>query len=197
MLWVIDPIGAIFGAKSRYQKQQIAVAQQQLAIAATQKIIAEDQLAISCVPVEQRSTLLQTRIAKRARDARNAAVARLCTGAVLFFGVVGLLAVVHQSDPTPARAAAATVSTPMVTASAFQSGRADRQAWEDWFDATSGDFRTGALWWSGQRSLPHPKSCAALGADAKAGCMAAKAKLDLTDARRHAEPDYRAGWNSL
>jgi hypothetical protein len=106
----------------------------------------------------------------------------------------------HWTAPVPVVLPAATPSPPAMAAGAvtpFQQGLVDRQAWESWFAGTIGDFRTGAFYWSGQRSLSRPGSCAALGGDATAGCMAAKARLDLPDVRRKAEPDYRLGWNGV
>lgn len=79
---------------------------------------------------------------------------------------------------------------------AFQQGLADREAWETWFSGTSGDYRTGALYWSAQRSLLHPGSCRALGGDAAVGCVAARMRLTPSDARRKRNPTYRQGWNS-
>jgi hypothetical protein len=99
------------------------------------------------------------------------------------------LATEHAPAPAPTN----TVSTK----TAFEQGVVDRQGWEDWFAATTGDYRTGAVYWAAQRSLPHPGSCATLGGDATSGCTAAQARLSPTDARRKTEPDYRAGWNSL
>jgi hypothetical protein len=78
----------------------------------------------------------------------------------------------------------------------FREGYADRKAWEDWFNATSGEFKAGAYWWSGQRSLPQPGDCQSLGGQATSGCLAAKAQLEVSDYRRNAFPIYRAGWNS-
>jgi hypothetical protein len=78
----------------------------------------------------------------------------------------------------------------------FAQGLADREAWEIWFAGLKGDYRTGALYWSGQRSLPMPGSCAALGGETTAGCEAAKQRLDLSDGRRKQDPAYRLGWNS-
>ena len=83
---------------------------------------------------------------------------------------------------------------------AYQQGQADRQSWEAWFSSQSGDYRAGAEYWAGQRSLPHPGSCAAVppstGADWTAGCFAAQAKLAPSDVRRKTEPEYRLGWNN-
>jgi hypothetical protein len=78
----------------------------------------------------------------------------------------------------------------------FTDGQRDRQSWETWFAAATGDFRKGANWWAGQRSLPHPGSCFALSGDARNGCRAATDQLAASDVRRKADPDYRRGWNS-
>jgi hypothetical protein len=87
------------------------------------------------------------------------------------------------------------VTTEAVTP--FQQGLADRQKWEVWFASLSSEYRSGAYFWSGQRSLPQPQSCSLLGGDATAGCLAAQARLAPSDARRKLEPDYRLGWNSF
>jgi hypothetical protein len=78
----------------------------------------------------------------------------------------------------------------------FTDGLRDRQSWENWFAATTGDYHAGAFYWAGQRSLPHPGSCSTQRTDARAGCFAAFTKLAPFDARRKTEPDYRRGWNS-
>ena len=82
----------------------------------------------------------------------------------------------------------------------YQQGQADRQAWETWFASLSGDYRAGAEWWAGQRSLPHPGLCDAspssTGHDWTAGCFAAQEKLSPWDVRRKTEPEYRLGWNN-
>ena len=84
--------------------------------------------------------------------------------------------------------------------SVYQQGQADRQAWEIWFGTLTGDYRAGAEWWAGQRSLRSPGSCTAAppstGAGSTAGCFAAKDKLTPSDVRRKAEPEYRLGWNN-
>ena len=82
----------------------------------------------------------------------------------------------------------------------FQQGQADRRDWERWFTSLSGDFREGALYWTGERSKARPGSCygpagQAIG-DWTAGCAAARARLKAPDLRRKSEPDYRTGWNS-
>lgn len=84
---------------------------------------------------------------------------------------------------------------------AFREGQADRRDWEAWFDQQSGDYRAGAEWWAGERSLPTRRSCAAAspsaGTDWTAGCFAAEEKLTPSDVRRKTEPQYRLGWNNL
>jgi hypothetical protein len=78
----------------------------------------------------------------------------------------------------------------------FLEGQRDRQSWEIWFAGTVGDYRKGAIWWAGRRSLPHPGSCLTLSGDARNGCLDAKNKLDTSDIRRRSDQDYRRGWNS-
>jgi hypothetical protein len=81
---------------------------------------------------------------------------------------------------------------------AFQNGLADRGAWEQWFSRLTGDYRNGAEYWTRQRSLSRPDACYGAGRnqDFVSGCTAAKLRLDPTDVRRKAEPDYRVGWNN-
>jgi len=87
------------------------------------------------------------------------------------------------------------------TSPAFTQGLADRQACETWFAGLSGQYKAGAEFWAGQRSLPNPAGCyAAGGRDLGAwseGCVAAQRLLGPSDARRKSEPEYRLGWNSL
>jgi hypothetical protein len=78
----------------------------------------------------------------------------------------------------------------------FQQGYADREAWEQWFNAQVGEYQAGAKFWSGERSLANPTPCATLGGDASMGCFAAKARLDVSDQRRRLSPAYKQGWNS-
>jgi restriction system protein len=70
----------------------------------------------------------------------------------------------------------------------------------DWFGTLTGDYRAGAEWWAGQRSLLSPPSCTAAppstGAAWSAGCSAAKEQLTPSDVRRKKEPEYRLGWNN-
>jgi peptidoglycan hydrolase-like protein with peptidoglycan-binding domain/uncharacterized protein YecT (DUF1311 family) len=83
---------------------------------------------------------------------------------------------------------------------AFRQGQVDRQGWEAWSGTLTGDYRAGAEYWAGHRSLPNPGSCSAsppsTGADWTAGCFAAQQKLAGADVRRKTESDYRLGWNS-
>jgi hypothetical protein len=81
----------------------------------------------------------------------------------------------------------------------FQRGLADRTGFEQWVVALSDDFRGGAEWWAGHRSLPDPGSCngpAAISQNFVFGCEAAKARLTPTDLSRKSDPEYRRGWNS-
>jgi hypothetical protein len=80
----------------------------------------------------------------------------------------------------------------------FTDGLSDRRAWEQWFGGLTGEFREGASFWSGQRSLPKPGLCSDQRYSQQfiSGCAAAKAQLMRSDSRRKSEPDYRRGWNS-
>jgi len=102
-----------------------------------------------------------------------------------------------QAAPVPATAA----PTETRSSPAFRQGHTDRQAWETWFGALTGDYRAGAEWWAGERSLPRPEPCNAAprstGADWTAGCIAAQQRLVVPDERRKTDPDYWRGWNSL
>jgi hypothetical protein len=78
----------------------------------------------------------------------------------------------------------------------FEQGQRDRASWEQWFNGLQGDYKTGAFYWSSQRSTPHPGTCQQMNADFYAGCTAAKVKLAPSDALRKTEPDYKAGWTA-
>ena len=90
------------------------------------------------------------------------------------------------------------IATSLSATSAFEDGRADRNAWETWFAGLTGDFRDGAEFWAARRSDPQQPSCSAPNRTAAFynGCKSAKARLDPTDMRRKTEPEYKAGWNS-
>jgi hypothetical protein len=81
-------------------------------------------------------------------------------------------------------------------ATAYQNGLRDRAAWEQWFNSLLGDYKTGALYWATQRSLPHPGPCQQINGDFDAGCTQAKMKLSASDTLRKTEPNYKAGWNA-
>ena len=85
---------------------------------------------------------------------------------------------------------------PALANSMFDQGLQDRTGWEQWFNNLQGDYKTGAFYWAGQRSLPHPGSCQQINADFYRGCTDAKVKLATTEALRKSEPGYKAGWNS-
>jgi hypothetical protein len=77
----------------------------------------------------------------------------------------------------------------------FRRGREDRQSWELWHASLSSDYRTGAEYWAGQRSMPKPGSCSGV-PEFTAGCLAAKKFLDPVDAQRKSDPVYKAGWSA-
>jgi hypothetical protein len=87
-----------------------------------------------------------------------------------------------------------------LAASPFDQGMADRAEWEQWVAALSGDFRRGAEWWTGHRSLANPGACngpaAAISQEFVLKCEAAKARLTPKDIKRKSDPNYRRGWNS-
>lgn len=82
------------------------------------------------------------------------------------------------------------------TSTMFQKELADRTAWENWFNGLVGDEKTGAFYWSGQRSLPNPGSCDQMNAAFERGCREAVAMLSPTDVMRESNPVYKLGWNS-
>ncbi len=100
------------------------------------------------------------------------------------------LAQVNPGTPPPA-------SSP----SDFAAGLADRRAIEHWFASLTGDFKTGASYWAGQRGLPKPGSCYASDGSSTGswtqGCLAAQHAFAPSDVRRTAEPEYWRGWNSF
>lgn len=80
---------------------------------------------------------------------------------------------------------------------AFRDGRADRQAWETWFNGLSGTYQAGAEFWASHRSDPSPPDCTSMNDAAfRSGCEEAKKRLNNSDRRRRTEADYKAGWNS-
>lgn len=87
------------------------------------------------------------------------------------------------------------------SASAFDDGKADRRAWEEWFASQTGDYKKGAEFWAGERSKPKPGSCYAPDGSSTGnwtqGCLAAQRQLADPDVRRKAEPEYRRGWQTF
>jgi hypothetical protein len=85
-------------------------------------------------------------------------------------------------------------------ASPFDQGLTDRAEWEQWLAALGSDFRRGAEWWAGNRSLKNPGACngpaAAMNQQFIVGCEAAKVRLTPKDIKRNSNQDYRRGWNS-
>jgi hypothetical protein len=104
-----------------------------------------------------------------------------------------ILAQGNPASPSPAGSLAAP--------SAFAAGLAERRAIEQWFASLTGDFKTGASYWAGQRRLLKPGSCYASDGSSTGswteGCIAAQREFASTDIRQKAEPEYRRGWNSF
>jgi hypothetical protein len=89
------------------------------------------------------------------------------------------------------------ITASVMDTQAFRDGHADRQAFEIWFNDQSGPYRAGAEFWASHRSDPNPPDCSSTNDVAfRSGCEDAQKKLDESDRRRRADPDYKAGWNS-
>jgi hypothetical protein len=102
-----------------------------------------------------------------------------------------------RSPELPAATASANPEiAPLPIDPIYGKGLADRTAWENWFNGLQGDFKAGAFYWAGQRSLPHPGSCSQMNTDFYHGCTAARERLATPDALRISEPDYKRGWNT-
>jgi hypothetical protein len=189
------------------EKAQRVAARHVIALKTGEQLEAERALAARVQATEQeriRATEREQAFQKRqmeqsAGSAFGSSKRLIGIGAALVLLLYGGL---HLSSPNSASSApvpAPPISAPTIGVStAFTRGRGDRQAWEAWFAATAGDYRQGALYWAGQRSMSKPGLCEALATEAaKAGCRDAKVQLDPSDVRRRAEPEYRSGWNSL
>lgn len=96
---------------------------------------------------------------------------------------------------SPPSAPATTATSASGPSPMFQKGMADRASWEGWVSKLTSDYRTGAEYWAGQRSLAHPGSCSGVPAFT-AGCNEAKARLTPTDVLRKTDADYKLGWNT-
>jgi hypothetical protein len=148
---------------------------------------------ISLIPRLVIWSLMWIAVGKHERRIGFLGVGILCIGFVLQAWVNVL------PDPTPSDN-----SSTMSDAKAsieFLQGLGDRLTWKMWFRGLKGEYRDGADYWSGQRSLHHPGSCYdyagnSLG-DITSGCLAAQNRLTPYDHRRQTEPTYRKGWNSL
>lgn len=87
--------------------------------------------------------------------------------------------------------------------SPFEAGAADRRGWGNWLASIGGDYRAGAEFGAGQRSLKEPTPCDARSAAADsnidlwiAGCRAAQERLAPINFRRNMDREYRKGWNN-
>ena len=102
--------------------------------------------------------------------------------------------------PTAPQQAASVGTVPSADASpTFLAGRRARMEYEAWFNSVSGDVRAGAEWWAGVRSHAQRDrlTCETGTPLWVVGCKQAQTVLAPSDNRRRAEPDFRAGWNSL
>ena len=110
-------------------------------------------------------------------------------------------AVASIPNSSPLRVSGDTASIPPAMSRSFVAGLSDRKAWESWFAALSPGAHEGAAFWASQRSLKHPQACmgdsSAMSQDWITGCQRAAEILAPLDARRHADPDYKKGWNSI
>lgn len=99
------------------------------------------------------------------------------------------------SDQTPSTGS---VPTPE-TSPAFVAGRKARADYEAWFNELSGDIKSGAAWWAEVRSQAarNHHTCEAGTPLFNVGCKHAQIALGPSDTKRRADPDFKAGWNSL
>ena len=113
-------------------------------------------------------------------------------------GALLALAIIAIGALSGAPMAAAVAADP--TSASYQQGSTDRDTWENWFNNLQGSEWEGADYWAGHRSLKAPVPCSANasnGADWLNGCIAAKKRLEPSDIRRMADPQYRNGWNKV
>ena len=111
----------------------------------------------------------------------------------------GVPAVAPPAQPSP-QAPPVTASIAPQAVESFSAGLADRKAWEAWVSELSPSAHQGAEFWASQRSLREPEPCEGQPAIDQAwlsACNEAKSLLSASDLRRHLDPLYRAGWNSL
>jgi len=94
------------------------------------------------------------------------------------------------------------LSADQAVSAMFRQGQADRQQWETWFAAQSGDYLAGATYWASHRSIAGRAGCSGpdsptTGAAWTEGCSSALQRLAASDQLRKTQPDYRLGWNSI
>jgi hypothetical protein len=101
-----------------------------------------------------------------------------------------------------AQFAPTTITSRANVSTSFADGRSDRIVLQQWADSLTGQYKAGAEWWASVRSTPHPTRCEdqvnmnpTWNAAWVQGCVDARVKFTPYDARRNAEPDYKAGWN--
>jgi hypothetical protein len=100
-----------------------------------------------------------------------------------------------QPAPTPGAETAPAPTTPQ--SPMYEKGLRDRTTWEQWVSSLTGNYRGGAEYWAGQRSLLNHGSCKSSDTVFQAGCEAATERLASVDVLRKSEPDYKLGWNAF
>ena len=80
----------------------------------------------------------------------------------------------------------------------FAKGRTDRQTWEKWIVASSGEYQTGALYWASVRSKSGHLGCTDVSTEVGflSGCLKAQQFLTPVDRARKTDAQYWYGWNN-
>jgi hypothetical protein len=117
--------------------------------------------------------------------------------------VIVILGAIFGGGDKKANTSTASASSTTSVSTPFAQGAADRQAWENWFNGLSDDYRAGADHWATVRNDRHPSSCfSGPGQTSDAyrwGCLNARQFFNSrrVDTRRKTEAEYFRGWNSI
>lgn len=126
-------------------------------------------------------------------------------------GDIPLGVVTYTEDPNPPPPPPVTPEPQTATippeVADYDQGHADRVKYEGWVNGLQGPEQQGAIFWSGQRSLASPESCADGASDAfpndtgsqstfQNGCQESQDMLRPFDAKRKSDDFYKAGWNA-
>ncbi len=112
----------------------------------------------------------------------------------------GAVLAAHNDNLPTAQASLNPAPAAPVASGGYAAGRQARIDYEAWFNSLpAGEYRSGAEFWAENRSLKVPPSCEQPGKVPQwmMGCLAGRERLTPSDARRRADNEYRAGWNSL